>query len=388
MNNLEEVDPADEARTYRQQSFPQAPARWPSAGSTMHFLLALVLLRRAARRASACPAARIADAAGDRRGRSATVVAGQRGRGGRPRGRRPDRRHRRRAGRRRSTDARRRAVGRRRGRRASPLDDRARRRASTTVDADAAGHARRARPAATPARRSSASGPTSSRSRRVGLGRGDRRRRPARWATSRRRCRRRARPVLLPVGPRQTSPSDGRQRRRATSGRRAGSSPRRRRAGVRQRARRQDRLVVDRRRRPASASHGGRGPAAPTCSSCSVADQHLPRRVQPAPAAAVRRRARRHRRSTSASGAAPGPRAYHADVAKLLPLTYAVVAGARSCSASSTIYLDIVDPIEALAMTPRPRSSASPRTRAARPARSWSGDVAGRRRRADHRCSR
>ncbi|HSS09800.1 MAG TPA: RIP metalloprotease [Acidimicrobiales bacterium] len=43
MNNLEEVDPADEPRTYR-----QAPYRWRLAvglaGSTMHFLLALVLL--------------------------------------------------------------------------------------------------------------------------------------------------------------------------------------------------------------------------------------------------------------------------------------------------------------------------------------------------------
>jgi membrane-associated protease RseP (regulator of RpoE activity) len=43
MNNLEEVDPADEARSFR-----QAPYRWRLAvllaGSTMHFLLALVLL--------------------------------------------------------------------------------------------------------------------------------------------------------------------------------------------------------------------------------------------------------------------------------------------------------------------------------------------------------
>ena len=43
MNNLDEVDPADEARTYRQQPYWQRFSV-AVAGSTMHFLLALVLL--------------------------------------------------------------------------------------------------------------------------------------------------------------------------------------------------------------------------------------------------------------------------------------------------------------------------------------------------------
>jgi len=43
MNNLEEVDPADEARTYRQQSYP-ARMSVALAGSGMHFLIALTLL--------------------------------------------------------------------------------------------------------------------------------------------------------------------------------------------------------------------------------------------------------------------------------------------------------------------------------------------------------
>jgi RIP metalloprotease RseP len=43
MNNLEEVDPADEARTYRQASFGSR-ASVAVAGSAMHFLIALVLL--------------------------------------------------------------------------------------------------------------------------------------------------------------------------------------------------------------------------------------------------------------------------------------------------------------------------------------------------------
>ena len=43
MNNLEEVDPADEARTYRQKSFPRRLSV-AVAGSAMHFLLALVLV--------------------------------------------------------------------------------------------------------------------------------------------------------------------------------------------------------------------------------------------------------------------------------------------------------------------------------------------------------
>ncbi len=42
MNNLDEVDPADEPRTYRQQSFPKR-LLVASAGSGMHFLQALVL---------------------------------------------------------------------------------------------------------------------------------------------------------------------------------------------------------------------------------------------------------------------------------------------------------------------------------------------------------
>src|SRR5215203_5941809 len=42
MNNLEEVDPADEARTYRQKSYPRRMSV-AVAGSTMHFLMALVL---------------------------------------------------------------------------------------------------------------------------------------------------------------------------------------------------------------------------------------------------------------------------------------------------------------------------------------------------------
>jgi membrane-associated protease RseP (regulator of RpoE activity) len=43
MNNLDEVDPADETRTYRQQSFPKR-LLVVSAGSIMHFLQAFVLL--------------------------------------------------------------------------------------------------------------------------------------------------------------------------------------------------------------------------------------------------------------------------------------------------------------------------------------------------------
>ncbi|MGE3619686.1 MAG: RIP metalloprotease [Acidimicrobiia bacterium] len=43
MNNLEEVDPADEARTYRRQSFPRR-VLVASAGSLMHFLQAFVVL--------------------------------------------------------------------------------------------------------------------------------------------------------------------------------------------------------------------------------------------------------------------------------------------------------------------------------------------------------
>jgi RIP metalloprotease RseP len=43
MTNLEEVDPADEARTYRQKSFWQRVGV-AVAGSTMHFLMALVLI--------------------------------------------------------------------------------------------------------------------------------------------------------------------------------------------------------------------------------------------------------------------------------------------------------------------------------------------------------
>ena len=41
MNNVEEVDPADEPRTYRQQTFPRRLAT-VAAGSTVHFLLAII----------------------------------------------------------------------------------------------------------------------------------------------------------------------------------------------------------------------------------------------------------------------------------------------------------------------------------------------------------
>jgi membrane-associated protease RseP (regulator of RpoE activity) len=43
MNNLEEVDPADEGRTYRQKSYPRRLSV-AVAGSAMHFLMALALL--------------------------------------------------------------------------------------------------------------------------------------------------------------------------------------------------------------------------------------------------------------------------------------------------------------------------------------------------------
>jgi membrane-associated protease RseP (regulator of RpoE activity) len=43
MNNLEEVDPADEPRTYRAQSYWHR-VRFAIAGSTMHFLIAFVLM--------------------------------------------------------------------------------------------------------------------------------------------------------------------------------------------------------------------------------------------------------------------------------------------------------------------------------------------------------
>ena len=42
MNNLEEVDPADESRTYRQKSYPRRLSV-AVAGSAMHFMMALVL---------------------------------------------------------------------------------------------------------------------------------------------------------------------------------------------------------------------------------------------------------------------------------------------------------------------------------------------------------
>ena len=44
MNNLEEVDPADEARTYRQKSLLGRRMSVAVAGSAMHFLIALVLV--------------------------------------------------------------------------------------------------------------------------------------------------------------------------------------------------------------------------------------------------------------------------------------------------------------------------------------------------------
>ncbi|HSP03638.1 MAG TPA: site-2 protease family protein, partial [Acidimicrobiales bacterium] len=43
MNNLDEVDPADEGKTYRQASYPRRMAV-AVAGSTMHFLQAILLL--------------------------------------------------------------------------------------------------------------------------------------------------------------------------------------------------------------------------------------------------------------------------------------------------------------------------------------------------------
>src|SRR5438067_11279466 len=43
MNNLEQVDPADEPRTYRQKSFPRRLSV-AVAGSAMHFLIAFLLL--------------------------------------------------------------------------------------------------------------------------------------------------------------------------------------------------------------------------------------------------------------------------------------------------------------------------------------------------------
>src|SRR5438093_1315867 len=43
MSNLEKVEPADEARTYRQQSFPRRLSV-AVAGSTMHYVMAFVLL--------------------------------------------------------------------------------------------------------------------------------------------------------------------------------------------------------------------------------------------------------------------------------------------------------------------------------------------------------
>src|SRR3954468_6138004 len=43
MNNLEQVDPADEPRTYRQKSYPRR-LLVASAGSAMHFLIAFLLL--------------------------------------------------------------------------------------------------------------------------------------------------------------------------------------------------------------------------------------------------------------------------------------------------------------------------------------------------------
>ena len=43
MNNMDEVPPADEARTYRQQSYPRRMLVI-SAGSLMHMLIAVVLL--------------------------------------------------------------------------------------------------------------------------------------------------------------------------------------------------------------------------------------------------------------------------------------------------------------------------------------------------------
>ena len=98
MHSYEEVDPADEARTYRQQSYPRRLAV-AVAGSTMHFLIALVLIF--------VLLVGFGTAGGGRpvRGRSqpsgwtvTEVVRRQRRRGGRPAGRRPDRLRRRRRG--------------------------------------------------------------------------------------------------------------------------------------------------------------------------------------------------------------------------------------------------------------------------------------------------
>src|SRR5947199_9836913 len=43
MSNIEQVDPADESRTYRQKSYPRRLSV-AVAGSTMHFLIAFLLL--------------------------------------------------------------------------------------------------------------------------------------------------------------------------------------------------------------------------------------------------------------------------------------------------------------------------------------------------------
>ena len=87
MNNLEEVDPSRRGPHLPAEVVPEAPARWPSAGSAMHFLhrpradlRACSVGVRAARRQRR-PTTPARDRAGECRGRS----AGQRGRRGRAR---------------------------------------------------------------------------------------------------------------------------------------------------------------------------------------------------------------------------------------------------------------------------------------------------------------
>ena len=103
MNNLEEVDPADEPRTYRQQSFPQrlSVVPWParpctSSSPSCCSSSLLVGCRRARRQPST-------EDATPEAGRSARSTRRQRRRRGRPEAGDRDRRRRRPAGRRRST---------------------------------------------------------------------------------------------------------------------------------------------------------------------------------------------------------------------------------------------------------------------------------------------
>ena len=379
MNNLEEV-----AARGRGPHLPPAdvpPARpaspWPARPCTS--CIALVLIFVAARRWSACPAAVARPRAAERPTVGIDEVARQR-RGQRPASQAGDQivAHRRRSRSPTSTTL--------RERRAGPPHGRDRRRRATcatasarTTDVDARGAVRldggrpgcclgverhvpadeQAEPdrrrvpehapssSAAITRRSTVEGARPASSRRAGLTG----LRPTRWPTpGERRPRRQAcTPSAATAARRPCAPASSRRASSDASDNRLLSI-----VGV----------VPDRHRR----RRQRRPPAAPVALRHA---QHLPRPVQPDPAAAASTAATSPSPSTSgsrSSGSAAGR--YFADVAKLLPLTYAVVARAgravrvdRSTSTSST---------RSIGRSDRAGSSPTTHDRRRRPARSSS----------------